>query len=135
MKIVPTKVLVYHAPKSDSIPPCDSWLQYWSETLGVEIPKSGYVKCDCCGKNRHIKDFVGAHVVYIDTVYIYPTCNICNSTYKNHIYLKENLWHLGNGYVLPSKIINLANNLIWNTGEQFPCCLSLIQFCKYVRMV
>lgn len=90
MKIVPTKVLVYHAQKSDSIPPCDSWLQYWSETLGVEIPKSGHVKCDCCGKNRPIKDFVGAHVVYIDTVYIYPTCNICNSTYKeSHIFEGE----------------------------------------------
>lgn len=55
MKIIPTKVLVYHAPESDSVPPCDSWLQYWSETLEVDIPKSGYFKCHCCKENRNIK--------------------------------------------------------------------------------
>ena len=44
MKIIPTKVLVYHAPESDSVPPCDSWLQYWSETLEFDIPKSGSFK-------------------------------------------------------------------------------------------
>ena len=90
MKIIPTKVLVYHAPESDSVPPCDSWLQYWSETLEVDIPKSGYFKCHCCKENRNNKDFVGAHVVYLGTVYIYPTCNICNDTYKeSHIFEGE----------------------------------------------
>lgn len=84
MKIIPTKALVCHTPESTSTPPCDSWLQYWSETLGVEVPKSGYVKCDCCEDYHPIEEFVGAHVtdVLTSTVYIYPTCDTCNKKYK-----------------------------------------------------
>ena len=36
MKIISTKTLVCHTPESTSTPPCNSWLQYWSETLGVK---------------------------------------------------------------------------------------------------
>lgn len=84
MKLIPIRTLVCHTLNSTTIPPCESWLQYWSETLGVEIPKSGYVKCDCCKKYRPIDKFVGAHVTDVrdNIVYIYPTCDTCNNTYK-----------------------------------------------------
>lgn len=84
MKIIPTKTLVRHTPESTSTPPCDSWLQYWSETLGVEVPESGDVICDCCGYYHPIREFVGAHVTdtITGTVYIYPTCDTCNKKYK-----------------------------------------------------
>lgn len=64
---------------------CSLWLSYWSETLGVEFPQSGYVKCDCCKEYHLITDFVGAHVVNTmdGETYIYPTCKHCNDTYKN----------------------------------------------------
>lgn len=81
MRITPTKTLVCHTTESTSVSPCGSWLQYWSETLRVEIPKSGYVKCHCCKDYHPIEEFVGAHVT-TGIGYIYPTCDTCNKTYK-----------------------------------------------------
>ena len=85
MRLIPSKTLVRHAEDSTSPAPSGSWLNYWSETLGVEFPQSGYVKCDCCKKYHLITDFVGAHVVNTmdGKTYIYPTCKNCNDTYKN----------------------------------------------------
>ena len=43
MRLIPSKTLVRHAEDSTMPAPCGSWLNYWSETLGVEFPQSGYV--------------------------------------------------------------------------------------------
>ena len=59
MRLIPSKTLVRHAEDSTSPAPSGSWLNYWSETLGIEIPQYGYVKCDCCEKHHLITDFVG----------------------------------------------------------------------------
>ena len=85
MRFIASKTLVRHAEDSTSSAPSGSWLNYWSETLGIEIPQYGYVKCDCCEKHHLISDFVGAHVVNTmdGKTYIYPTCKNCNDTYKN----------------------------------------------------
>lgn len=63
------------------------YILYSSETLGVEVPESGDVICDCCGYYHPIREFVGAHVTdtITGTVYIYPTCDTCNKKYKESL--------------------------------------------------
>ena len=41
MRLIPSKTLVRHAEDSTSPAPSGSWLNYWSETLGIEIPQYG----------------------------------------------------------------------------------------------
>lgn len=71
-----------------------TWIEYWEEVTKQHRPE----KCPCCEKdltqireenpNKKV-EMVGAHVhEYIEyanknkQLYITPTCNICNDTYK-----------------------------------------------------
>lgn len=79
----------------------ETWIKYWKRITGKQVPK----KCPCCGKtliqiqNDNPKDeveMVGAHVqIYNDyanrdsKLYITPTCNICNDTYKKWVSIKD----------------------------------------------
>lgn len=62
------------------------WLDYWEERSNEDVSKYKYWKCECCGKDVPINKLVGSHVVKVDdpdeTIYIYPTCDTCNKTYK-----------------------------------------------------
>lgn len=44
------------------------------------------MELECCNEEVPIGEMVGAHVIKADgsdeTVYIYPTCDTCNKTYK-----------------------------------------------------
>lgn len=62
------------------------WFDYWLEHVKEDISKYQSWHCECCDLDVPINEMVGAHVVKADnsddTVYIYPTCDTCNKTYK-----------------------------------------------------
>ena len=60
-----------------------SWIEYWEQTK--KRTRDSLKKCPCCGRDVPKDDlyWVGAHVEDEDgNYYITPTCNSCNSKYK-----------------------------------------------------
>ena len=60
-----------------------NWIEYWKEHSGKRVPTN----CPCCGSQMITNGgAVGAHVVKVSCpkgeVFITPTCDICNKTYK-----------------------------------------------------
>lgn len=75
-------IFVQHTENSTATPPNGSWLNYWSEQTGIEIPFQ--MVCPCCLKQCFKIQMVGAHVSDSEgNVYIIPTCKECNDKYKN----------------------------------------------------
>lgn len=63
----------------------DIMIKHWEEE--TKISRKNLIECPCCG-SRVVGDkenyWVGAHVVDKEqNRYITPTCNSCNSTYKD----------------------------------------------------
>lgn len=62
------------------------WFDYWIKQTKKDISNCLTWNCECCDKEVPIDKMVGAHVVKADgaddTIYIYPTCDTCNNTYK-----------------------------------------------------
>ena len=76
------KVKVRHAIDTTDNEMPGGNLNYWAETLGVQLYSSW--ECPCCGRMHSREDFVGAHVEdSFRLKYIIPVCRFCNSTYKN----------------------------------------------------
>lgn len=62
------------------------WFDFWLEHTRENISNYKSWHCECCNKDVSINEMVGAHVIKTDnsddTIYIYPTCDTCNKTYK-----------------------------------------------------
>ena len=72
----------------------ETWIEFWEENTGHEIPAKG-ITCPSCGETQ--TDILGGHVTDDATgeVFITPVCRGCNSKYKNsqafthHFHVKE----------------------------------------------
>lgn len=62
------------------------WFDYWLESTNINKFEYNTWQCQCCKTIVPISDIVGAHVIKADgsddTMYIFPTCDTCNKTYK-----------------------------------------------------
>ena len=62
------------------------WIDYWAKQTKEDMSNHQLWHCECCNKDVPVSEMVGAHVVKVDSpddaVYIYPTCDTCNKTYK-----------------------------------------------------
>lgn len=79
------EVMVRHYNHKQGFEADDIMIKHWEEK--TEISRENLKVCPCCG-SRVIGDkenyWVGAHVVDKEQKrYITPTCNSCNSTYKD----------------------------------------------------
>lgn len=85
-------IKVRHSIKTqdEKAPDGSSWIDFWRTQTKRGIPTI----CPCCGKSVKGENYmVGAHVeLFIELAsikhkqFITPTCNICNSTYKESKY-------------------------------------------------
>lgn len=94
----------------------ETWIMYWERITNTLRPS----KCPCCGKTlskikeenpRREVEMVGAHVkIYIEyaddnaKLYITPTCNICNDTYKKKVSLHDRkIFQVPEDYIIEAK--------------------------------
>lgn len=82
-KFIPS-VEIKHA--KDTTDNSKVWFDYWIKQTKEDISNLPTWNCECCNEEVLIGEMVGAHVIKADgsdeTVYIYPTCDTCNKTYK-----------------------------------------------------
>lgn len=82
-KFIPS-VEIKHA--KDTTDNSKVWFDYWIKQTKEDISNLPTWNCECCNEEVPIGEMVGAHVIKADgsdeTVYIYPTCDTCNKTYK-----------------------------------------------------
>lgn len=84
VEFVPSVEIKYAKDTTDN---SKIWFDYWIKQTKENISGRKEWHCMCCN-NKHIpiNEMVGAHVVKAngadEAVYIYPTCDTCNKTYK-----------------------------------------------------
>lgn len=78
-------IMAKHMNESSKYKPIgfNSWKDFWESKVKNNLFPSSVEKCACCKKDTQPNEFVGAHIIQVDTdkMYIYPLCQTCNSTY------------------------------------------------------
>lgn len=78
-------IMVKHMNESSKYKPIgfNSWRDFWESKMHTISFPSQVEKCACCEEDTQPNEFVGAHIMQIDTdkMFIYPLCQTCNSKY------------------------------------------------------